>query len=250
MNEENLPNDTLLIEPAIEAVAPKPSRKKAITRRSPTPQPPQKEAPTPEPSGNQVSTDQDTWTNYLLHQAQCLLQTKQAEVAQRQAELAQRQAEAELLHRLIEIAQRPQIASPDLTPQLEQAQQQIAGLQSANAQLQAQWEKAEQELAGATETSSRLRTETETLRDEMESEKAARLAEQKQFKEQIEREIKYEVEGFKGKLAGRIKPIFDQKSTTDDQLADAEMAEFLRGWFLDLEEKLAEAGVQVSKRKL
>jgi len=154
-----------------------------------------------------------------------------------------------LLHRLIELAQRPQIAAPDLMPQLEQAQQQIAGLQSANAQLQAQWEKAEQELTSVTKAVSLLRTEGEKLRSELESEKAERLVEQKRFKEQIDREIKYEVEGFKGKLAGKLKPIFDQKITTDDQPADAELAEFLRGWLRDLEEKLAEAGIQVSRRK-
>lgn len=253
MNEEKLPNDSPVTEreAAIEsgATAPKPSRKKATPPNPPAPRPPQKEAPPPEPSGNQASTDQDVWTNYLLHQAQCMLQTKQAEVAQRQAELAQRQAEAELLRRLIEIAHRPQSVAPDLMPQLEQAQQQIAGLQSANAQLQARWEKAEQEMINATETSSLLRTEDEKLRNDLASEKAARLAEQKQFKEQIEREIKYEVEGFKGKLAGKLKPIFDQKSATDDHPADAELAEFLRGWFQDLGERLADAGITILRRK-
>ncbi len=256
MNEENLSNDPPLAEH--EAVtesevttpettaAHKVSRKKGSTRRLPALP---KETSSLEPPGNQISTDRDAWANYLLNQAQCLLQTKHAEVAQRQAELARHQAEAELLHRLIELAHSSQSVAPDLMPQLEQAHQQIAGLQSANAQLQAQWEKAEQELARTTEATSLLRSEREKLCGELESEKATRLAEQKQFKEQIDREIKYEVEGFKGKLAGKLKPVFDQKSTTDDQTADAELTEFLRGWFQDLEEKLAEAGIQVSRRK-
>jgi len=252
-NDAPLTEHVVTIEPNAAtpktAAAPK-TRKRSTTSKLAGPQPPRQEAPPSELLGKQTSPAQDDWTTYLRHQAECLLQTKQAEVAQRQAELALRQAEAELLRRLIEAAQRQPIAQPDPAPQLEQAREQITGLQAANAQLQIQLEKAEQDAADAAEASSQLRVENDAMRDELETEKNARLVEQKQFKEQIEREIKYEVEGFKGKLAGKLKPVFDQKSTTDDHPADAELAEFLRGWFSDLEEKLAGAGVQVSKRKL
>lgn len=193
---------------------------------------------------NEPTKNSEGWTDYLLQQAQCLLQTKQADIARQQADIAQRQVEAELLHRIIEMVQSKEVL-PDLSAELEQSQQQIVGLQSANAQLQLQWESSARELADFTETVSRLRNENETLRAEITAERTARSNEQKQFKEQIEREIKYEVEGFKGKLAGKLKPIFEQKSTTNDHPPDAELAEFLRGWFHDLEERLSEAGIAI-----
>jgi chromosome segregation ATPase len=226
--------EEVIAEPPANAALPS---KRKTTRRLPAPP---KESPVKEP---------ESLTDFLLHQAQALLQTKQAELAQRQAEIAQRQAETDLLQRLIEIAQHKESQQPDLKLQLEDAQQQISGLQSANTQLQAQVERVERELAKGTKGLGQLRDENEQLRAEVGAGKAARLEEQQQFKEQIEREIKYEVEGFKGQLAGKLKPVFEQKSTTDGQSADAELAEFLRGWFQDLEEKLAAAGVLVSRRK-
>jgi hypothetical protein len=251
MNEDSLLTETSATELAAatsdhEVVSEKvprtrtPRKAKKTTRRSPTP-----------PNGGQPSAGQpeitERWMDYLLHQAQCLLQTKQAQIAQQQAEIAQKQAEAELLQKLIEAAQGSGQEKPDMTPQLEEAQQQIIGLQSANAQLQTQLEDVERQLAGATETTKLLRLEVENLRSEIEIEKSARLGERKDFGEQIEREIRYEVEGFKGKLAGKLKPLFEQSDSARAQPANGELAEFLCGLFQDLEEKLAEADVFVSR---
>lgn len=193
-----------------------------------------------------LAPESEDWAEYLVQQAQWMLHTKQAELAQQQSQIAQRQVEVELLRRLLDLVQHQQ-ALPDLEKELAQAQEQITGLQSANEQLQAQWEVANRESLQAVETTARLRTENERLREEFAAEQKARRDEQTEFKEQIEREIKYEVQGFKGQLAGKLKPLFDRKRTTDDHPADAELADYLRSWAQDLTEKLTDAGIVITR---
>lgn len=83
------------------------------------------------------------------------------------------------------------------------------------------------------------------MRDELKAEREAHESTKAAFRAQIEREIKYELQGQLGRLAGKLQSVFDNADTCADDEPDAELCEFYRGWLSEVREKLSAFGVPI-----
>lgn len=191
---------------------------------------------TPEPQRVPQAFEEDM----LINQARLL-------IGLREEEIAQKQAEAATLTRLVTTLLTTREENARLKRQLSNAEERFTELQNSNAQLEASLTRAERLRQEAEMIAARLGEEAELLKKELGAEKAARADEQRWTAEQIERETKYELNGFKERLAAKLAPVFIQKRHTDLQPTDAELAEFLRRWFQDVEDKLQEQGISLRK---
>jgi hypothetical protein len=211
----------------------------------------------PEPQRAMQAYELDT----LLTQTRLLISLREEEIARMQAEaetltrlvttlLTTWKENAQLKQRLNDTEERftrLQNSNAQLKHHLNDAEDRFTGLQNANAQLEASRKRVEQLRQEAEAQTARLSEEAERLKRELAAEKSARADDQQWVADQVQRKIAYELSSFKERLAGKLSPVFNQKRGTDSQPAEADLVEYLRRWFQDIEEKLAAEGVSVRR---
>lgn len=133
-----------------------------------------------------------------------------------------------------------------LESSLSEAEGQVTGLRGANAALEQRAEEAARQLTAVRGEANEYKAEAGSIRAALEEERAGRADDVKRFSEQIDREKQYVLSGFKGKLAGALRPVFNNKRTTDGLELSPELAGFFRRWFDEVEEKLRASGIQIS----
>lgn len=131
----------------------------------------------------------------------------------------------------------------ELEAELHQTKKRNEGLQSDNAareaRLSAAEEAAERSRAAAESLGARLADVT----SELERERAACADERRELEEEAARSAEVKLNGLRSKLGHSLRPVFENKKSTDDQEPSLRLAEFLRRRFDELEERLADAGI-------
>jgi chromosome segregation ATPase len=164
-----------------------------------------------------------------------------------QSDIEYAQAEVEFIKGLGISLQRSEVEKVNLQEQLNNHEETISGLREANERLQSMVSQYKQRIEEVETELSLFREKAEALDNELAQVKTTREEERKEFADEIERQIKFKVDGFKGKLRTKLFPIFNNKRSTDDQQDSAELTRFLRQWFRELENELKEAGIQLTR---
>lgn len=133
----------------------------------------------------------------------------------------------------------------ELEAEMDQIRRRSEGLQSDNAAREAGLSAALDELAKARAAADSLGAQLEEVRSELEGERATRAEERRALEEDAGRRVEVKLSGLKWKLAESLRPVFDNKRSTDGQEPSPRLAEFLRHWFDELEARLAAAGVKL-----
>lgn len=141
--------------------------------------------------------------------------------------------------------QRLAIEKQRVDDELRLAQTQIAGLKSANFDLGHEVKRFAQDKDDARSELEQARIALAEFTQQLADEREGRAEDEKRFAEQIEREKRFVLDGFKGKLRSSLGPIFDNKRSTDDHELSPALAGFLRRWLNEIEEKLKTSGIQL-----
>ncbi|HWS99824.1 MAG TPA: hypothetical protein VN256_06070 [Pyrinomonadaceae bacterium] len=160
-------------------------------------------------------------------------------------ELSAAQEIASLAERLTAAVANLEREKSELEAELYQTRKRNEGLKSDNAAREARLSAALDELEKAQAAAESLSTQLEEVRSELERERAARSDERRTLEEDAGRRVEVKLNGLKWKLAESLRPVFDNKRSTDGQEPSPRLAEFLRHWFDELEARLAAAGVKL-----
>jgi hypothetical protein len=164
-----------------------------------------------------------------------------------QEEINDGQVSLTLIERLSASLARLERDKADLEAELELARKQFKGLQSENVAHQAKISVLLGETDKARSVAESRGGQLETLCRELEQERAARAHDRRELEADAGRTVEVKLNGFKWKLGQSLRPVFDNKRSTDDQEPNPRLAEFLRHWFDELEAHLTAAGVTLKQ---
>lgn len=160
--------------------------------------------------------------------------------------LAERSREvASLAERLAAAVADLEREKSELEAELYQTKRRNEGLQSDTAAREARLSAALDELEKARAAAESLSAQLGRVRSELEGERTARTEERRALEEDAGRRVEVKLNGLKWKLAESLRPVFNNKRSTDGQEPSPRLAEFLRHWFDELESRLAAAGVKL-----
>ena len=131
--------------------------------------------------------------------------------------------------------------------ELETARKRIRGLQSESATQQDKLSLMQEEIDKVRAVAESRGEQLETVCKDLERERMERANERRELEEDAGRMVEVKLNGFKWKLGQSLRPVFDNKRSTDDQEPSPRLAEFLRHWFDELETHLNAAGVTLGQ---
>jgi hypothetical protein len=153
--------------------------------------------------------------------------------------------EIEVLTKLISERDQLREKSIELKERLDRAYDQadkdenrIESLKGKVTKLETALTESEANRSTALEIKENLSRELTVVREKLESQSSALKAEREEFSESSQRDIENEMKYLKGKLQQKLRPIFETKRGTDELPNSEKLAEFLRGWFKQIEDVL------------
>ncbi len=164
-----------------------------------------------------------------------------------QEETYARQESLTLAERLAASLARLERDKVALESELETARKQMRGLQSENEAQQAKLSLMQGEIDKVRAVAESRGEQLETVCRDLERERTERANERRELEEDAGRMVEVKLNGFKWKLGQSLRPVFDNKRSTDDQEPSPRLAEFLRHWFDELEAHLTTAGVKLGQ---
>jgi hypothetical protein len=129
--------------------------------------------------------------------------------------------------------------------ELDKTNEHLANLKSSHQEAEKMLAKSIEERKHAVASAEILRRELADVKASFEEASRLLEAERAEFAKSSVDRVHYELEGFRGSLRQKLKPIFENKRQTDGYEPSDELVEFLRGYISEIEEVLRRAGVSV-----
>jgi hypothetical protein len=185
---------------------------------------------------NSVSTSDFPTPEQLLKQKEDVLDQLRVEISVLKNLIAERDTLKEKQKQLLK-----QLDSADDAE--EKAKNQLKDIREKFDDLEKESIKIKKELTDKVNQNEGLREEVSRLKKELEQVTNTLSSERSEFEQSSKKEVEFEIESFKGELTQNLRPIFENKRTTDSEPNSENLAEFLREWFAQVENVLKKSGI-------
>lgn len=179
-------------------------------------------ATVPHPAPVELATDLD-----LIAKVESFIQKQEAEIG--------------LVKSLVDSLRHSLKREATMKEEIERMHNQAEALESANASYHTQLTRSESARREAEERNVRLEERAQQLKEEL----TKARSELEETIRRIDREVPVRLDDFKGKLRVKLRPIFENKKSTDSEPPDAALAELLRQWFKEIEDELERQGISL-----